>query len=295
MLMDKISVLLLAGLTNGSVYGLIGLSLSLIYGTNRVINFAQGDFVMIGTMSAVFFMVTCNLPTPLALAAVIAVVLVCALILEFAVYRPLVKRGAPPLTIMIGTLAAAIIASGVALLIWGADQLFVPNILSMKPITLGPLTTNQQQLAIVVAFVVFLVVTWFLLYRTSFGLCVRATGAQPRVAQLMGIRSSRIVRFGFLFSALVSGVAGVLIGPLLGGQASMGVDLTVKGFMAAILGGLGSPFAAAAGGIVIGILEAFVAGYGSSLYAEPIIFVLILLVLLIRPYGLLGDFEAIRR
>ena len=293
--MDKISVLLLAGLTNGSVYGLIGLSLSLIYGTNRVINFAQGDFVMIGAMSAILFMVTYSLPTPVALLAVIAVVLICALALEFAVYRPLVRRGAPPLTIMIGTLAAAIIASGIALLIWGANQLYVPNILSLDPVTLGPLTTNLQQLAIVGAFVVFLLVTWFLLYRTSFGLCVRATGANPRVAQLMGIRSSRIVRFGFMFSAFVSGISGVLIGPLLGGQVSMGVALTVKGFMAAILGGLGSPFAAAAGGLVIGLLETFVAGYGSSLYAEPIIFLLILLVLLIRPFGLLGDFEAVRR
>jgi branched-chain amino acid transport system permease protein len=293
--MDKIVVFLLAGLTNGSVYGLIGLSLSLIYGTNRIINFAQGDFVMVGAMSAILFMVTCSLPTPVAIAAVIATVLLCALALEFAVYRPLKRRGAPPLTIMIGTLAGAIIASGSALLIWGPNQLYVPNIFSLNPITVGPLTTNFQQLAIVSAFIVLLTVTWFLLYRTSFGLCVRATGAQPRIAQLMGIRPARVVRFGFMFSALVSGIAGVLVGPLLGGQVSMGVELTVKGFMAAILGGLGSPFAAAAGGIAIGVLEAFVAGYGSSLYAEPIIFLLILIVLLVRPYGLLGDFEAARR
>ncbi|WP_244832011.1 branched-chain amino acid ABC transporter permease [Caballeronia sp. TF1N1] len=293
--MDKMAVFLLAGLTNGSVYGLIGLSLSLIYGTNRIINFAQGDFVMAGAMSAILFMVTCSLPAPFAIAAVIAVVLVAALALEFGIYRPLMKRGAPPLTIMIGTLAGAIIASGGALLIWGANQLYVPAIFSLAPITLGPLTTNLQQLAIMVAFVVLLTVTWFLLYRTSFGLCIRATGAQPRVAQLMGIRASRVVRFGFMFSAAVSGLAGVLVGPLLGGQVSMGVELTVKGFMAAILGGLGSPFASAAGGLAIGVLEAFVAGYGSSLYAEPIIFLLILLVLLVRPFGLLGDFEASRR
>jgi branched-chain amino acid transport system permease protein len=293
--MDKMAVFLLAGLTNGSVYGLIGLSLSLIYGTNRIINFAQGDFVMAGAMSAILFMVTCSLPAPLAIAAVIAVALIGALALEFGIYRPLTKRGAPPLTVMIGTLAGAIIASGGALLIWGANQLYVPNIFSLDPITLGPLTTNLQQIAIMVAFVLLLCVTWFLLYRTSFGLCIRATGAQPRIAQLMGIRASRVVRFGFMFSACVSGLAGVLVGPLLGGQVSMGVELTVKGFMAAILGGLGSPFASAAGGLAIGVLEAFVAGYGSSLYAEPIIFLLILIVLLVRPFGLLGDFEASRR
>ncbi len=293
--MDQIGVLLLAGLTNGSVYGLVGLSISLIYGTNRVINFAQGEFVMLGAMSAILFMVTFTQPLAVALPAVILVVLVAALLLEMGVYRPLLKRGAQPLTIMIGTLAAAIIASGAALLVWGPQQLYVPNVLSLNALRLGPLTTNPQQLAIIVVFAVFLLATWYLLYRTSFGLCVRATGVNPKIALLMGIRSQNIVRFGFLFSAVVSGVVGVLIGPLLGAQVNMGVDLTVKGFMAAILGGLGSPFAAAAGGVLIALVEALVAGYGSSLYAEPIIFALILGILFFRPYGLLGDFEAMRR
>ncbi len=293
--MDQIGVLLLAGLTNGSVYGLVGLSISLIYGTNRVINFAQGEFVMLGAMSAILFMVTYTLPLYVAIPAIIVVVLIAALGLEFGIYRPLVKRGAPPLTIMIGTLAAAIIASGGALLIWGPQQLYVPNILSLDAMRAGPLTTNAQQLAIIGVFAAFLLATWYLLYRTSFGLCIRATGVNPRVALLMGIRSQNIIRFGFMFSGVVSGLVGLLIGPLLGGQVQMGVTLTVKGFMAAILGGLGSPFASAAGGVLIALVEALVAGYGSSLYAEPIIFALILLILFFRPYGLLGDVEAVRR
>ena len=293
--MEQIGVILLAGLTNGSVYGLVGLSISLIYGTTRVINFAQGEFVMLGVMSAILFMVTYSLPLLPSIAAIIGVVLVGALALELGVYRPLTRRGAPPLTIMIGTLAAAIIATGGALLIWGPLQLYVPNVLSLEAMRIGPLISNAQQIAIIVMFIVLLLLTWLLLYRTSFGLCVRATGVNPRVALLMGIRSQRIVRFGFMFSALISGIVGLLVGPLLGGQVGMGVTLTVKGFVAAILGGLGGPFAAAAGGVMIAIVEALVAGYGSSLYAEPIIFALILLVLFFRPYGILGDFEAGRR
>jgi branched-chain amino acid transport system permease protein len=150
-------------------------------------------------------------------------------------------------------------------------------------------------LAIICSFGLFLVLTWAILFKTRFGLSIRATGVNPRVALLMGIRSERIVQFSFLFSAVVSGIAGILVGPLLGGQIGMGLLLTVKGFMAAILGGLGSPFASAAGGLAIGIMEALMAGYGTSLYAEPAIFLLILLVLFIRPYGLLGDYEAERR
>lgn len=291
----KLSYLLLSGLTNGSVYGLIGLSLSIIYGSSRVINFAQGEFVMLGAMSAVLFMVSASLPWPVALAAMMVLIVVAALALDHGVYRPLIRRKAEPLTIMIGTLAAAIVIYGLAFLVWGPDQHFVPPVLSLQPLRIGFLITNSQQLSLIVLFVFFLVLTWFILYRTRFGLSVRATGVDPRVALLMGIRSERIVQFSFIFAGLISGIAGMMVGPLLGGSVGMGLLLTVKGFMAAILGGLGSPFAAAAGGLAIGMMEALMAGYGTSLYAEPAIFVLILLVLIVRPYGLLGDYEAERR
>ncbi|HEU0222601.1 MAG TPA: branched-chain amino acid ABC transporter permease [Paracoccaceae bacterium] len=294
-MIQKLSYLLLAGITNGSVYGLIGLSLSIIYGSSRVINFAQGEFVMLGAMSAILFVAAFSLPWPLALLAVAGVVLVVALGLDHGVYRPLVRRGAKPLTIMMGTLGAAIIIYGAAFLVWGPEQKFVPAVLSLKPLILGFVITNPQQLAIIAVFAAFLLLTWLVLYRTRLGLSIRATGINPRVATLMGIRSDRIVQFSFMYSALVSGLAGILVGPLLGGQIGMGLLLTVKGFMAAILGGLGSPFAAAAGGLAIGMMESLMAGYGTSLYAEPVIFVLILLVLFVRPYGLLGDYEAERR
>ena len=293
--MEKLGYLLLAGITNGSVYGLIGLSLSIIYGSSRVINFAQGDFVMLGAMCAILFSVTAAVPLGLAVPLVLVTVMLVALGLDYGVYRPLVRRGAPPLTIMMGTLGAAIIILGAALQIWGPDQQFVPTLLSLEPLKLGILITNSQQLAIIALFVACLAVTWFILYRTRFGLSIRATGVNPKVALLMGIRSERIVQFSFLFSALVSSMSGILVGPILGGQIGMGLILTVKGFMAAILGGLGSPFAAAAGGIAIGMMESLMAGYGTSLYAEPAIFLLILMVLFVRPYGLLGDYEAEKR
>jgi branched-chain amino acid transport system permease protein len=292
--LEKLIVLILSGLTNGSVYGLVGLALSLIYVSSRVINFAQGEFVMLGAMSTVFFLITLSLPAPIAVVASVILGVVVALALERLVYVPLVRR-ADPLTVMIGTFAAAVIISGAALVVWGPNQIFVPNLFSLTPIALGSVTTTAQQCAIIVSFVAFIVLTWWILFKTNFGLTVRAVGVNPTVARLMGIRAERIIRFSFVFSAAVSIVAGILVGPLLGGQVSMGVLLSVRGFMAAILGGLGSPFAAAAGGLLIGIVEAFVGGYGNSLYAEPTIFALILLVLLVKPYGLLGEFEAVQR
>jgi branched-chain amino acid transport system permease protein len=293
--MEKLAVLLLAGVTNGSVYGLIGLSLALIYSTSRIINFAQGDFVMLGTMCTIAFLATMALPVWAAVIVILLVQIAAALLFHQFVYRPLNRRKAPPLTIMIGTFAGSVALAGIALIIWGPSQLFVPAVFSIDPMQIGLFTTTAQQLAIVLSFAGLMLVTWYLLYGTSFGLAVRAVGVNPQVALLMGIRAESVVRFSFIFSALVSGISGILIGPALGGQFSMGVMLTVKGFMAAILGGLGSPFAAAAGGIAIGIIEALASGYGSSLYAEPIIFALLLLVLLVRPNGLLGEFEAVRR
>lgn len=292
--MENLVLLLVAGLTNGSVYGLIGLSLSLIYVSSRVINFAQGEFLMLGAMFSILFIATFALPAAIGIALVLAVCLTIGWGVERLVYAPLVRR-ADILTVMIGTFAASVIFTGVALVIWGPEQKVVPSLFSPTPFMVGTLITTPQQLAIIGAFVCFIVLTWWILYRTNFGLTIRAVGVNPDVSLLMGIRSVRIVRFSFLFSAGVSGVAGMLVGPLLGGQASMGGLLTVKGFMAAILGGLGSPFAAAAGGILIGLLEAVVSNYGNSLYAEPIIFALILVVLFIRPYGLLGEFEAVQR
>lgn len=292
--MENFILLIVSGLTNGSVYGLIGLSLSLIYVSSRVINFAQGEFVMLGALLTLMFITSLALPAPIAILFVLLISLIVGLALERLVYAPLVRR-ADPLTVIIGTFAGSVILAGAALVIWGPEQQSIPNIFSITPVELGLLITTPQQCAIIASFLFFVMLTWWILYKTNFGLTVRAVGVNVNVSQLMGIRASRVVRFSFLFSAFVSATAGLLVGPLLGGQASMGGLLTVKGFMAAILGGLGSPFAAAAGGMLIGLLEALVSGYGNSLYAEPIIFGAILVVLLIRPYGLLGDFEAVQR
>ncbi|MEJ0015879.1 MAG: branched-chain amino acid ABC transporter permease [Acetobacteraceae bacterium] len=292
--MEKLLVLCLSGLTNGSVYGLVGLSIALIYASTRVINFAQGDFVMLGAMIIASLLENQVLGPVLAILAVLGISAISALLLEALAYSPLVRR-TDPLNLMLGTFAGSVIIGGVALLIWGPNQIYVPGVFSMEPVRIGVITTTAQQISIVASFVVSLLVAWWILYMTNFGLTVRATGINASITSLMGIRANRIIRFTFIFSACVSAASGVLVGPLLGGQVSMGLGLTVKGFMAAILGGLGNPFAAAAGGLMIGVLEAMVGGYGSSLYAEPVIFALILIVLLIRPYGLLGEFEAVQR
>ena len=293
--MDTLGILILSGLTNGSVYALVGLSLAMTYGASRVINFAQGEFVMLGALSTVLFVSTMALPMVVAIPLVLIVCAVVGFLIERLAFRPLTARGAQPLTVMIGTLACASMMIGGALLIWGPNQLFVPNAFSLDAVSIAGITSTPQQLAIIGSFVLLMVLIWLLLYRTTFGLAIRAVGVDPSIAKLMGIRAERVISFAFVFSGVIGGLAGILVGPFLGGHVSMGIVLTIKGFMAVILGGMGSPFAAAAGGIVIGLLEATVAFYGNSFYAEPIIFGLILLTLLVRPAGLLGEWEATRK
>jgi len=292
--MDAIAILILSGLTNGSVYALVGLSLAMTYNASRVINFAQGDFVMLGAMTTVYFATTMALPMFVSIHLVLLVCAAGGFLIERFAYRPLMARNAQPLTVMIGTLACATIMTGAALLIWGPNQLFVPNTFSLNSISVAGITSTPQQISIIVTFVMLMAGIWFLLYRTRFGLAIRAVGVDPNVSKLMGIRAERVVAFAFVFSAIIGGMAGLLVGPFLGGHVAMGIVLTLKGFMAVILGGMGSPFAAAAGGIVIGLLEAIVAYYGNSFYAEPIIFGLILLTMVVRPAGLLGEWEATR-
>ena len=289
---ETLAVLVLSGLTNGSVYALVGLSLALTYGASRVINFAQGEFVMLGALSTVLFVTTFSLPMFISISLVLFVCAIGGYMIERFAYRPLIRRNADPLTVMIGTLACASIMTGGALLVWGPNQLFVPNALSLDSISLGGITSTPQQLAINSCFAISMLVVWLLLYRTRFGLAIRAVGVDPSISKLMGIRAERVIAFAFVCSAVLGGLAGILVGPFLGGHVTMGLVLTIKGFMAVILGGMGSPFAAAAGGIVIGLLEAVVAYYGSSFYSEPIIFALILVTMMIRPAGLLGEWEA---
>jgi branched-chain amino acid transport system permease protein len=281
----------LAGAITGSAYGLVALAISLIYNSTRVVNFGQGDQVMLAAMLAAVFLGALNLPAIPALVLIAVILALAGVIWDRLVYSPLLRRRAPPISIGLGTLGAGIAVSGLVLTIFGPNELFVPSLLPAEVIAVGPVATTWQRAIVLPIFALLILATYLFLNRTMFGLAVRATGYNREVAQLMGVRVRTVVLFSFVFSGLMSAVTGILIGPLLGATFSLGLFYTVKGFMAAIVGGIDSPFAAVAGGLLIGFLEVFVAGYVNSLYGEPIVFALALAVLLIRPSGLLREKE----
>ena len=281
----------LAGLTIGSIYALVALGFSIIYNASHVINFAQGEFVMIGGMSTVTLLAA-GLPLPLAaLGAVLCAALV-GLLLEKLAVEP--ARGADVVTLIIITIGASILLRGLASLVWDKKIHPLPAFSGERPIQFAGATLQPQSLWVIGVTAVSVALLWWFFNRTLTGKAMLAVSSNRLAAQLVGISVRRVLALSFGLSAALGAVAGVLIGPITFTSWDVGVMLGLKGFAAAILGGLGSGPGAVLGGLALGLIEAFGAGYLSSAYKDAIAFVIILGVLMFMPGGLLGARSAER-
>jgi branched-chain amino acid transport system permease protein len=276
---------LAGGLTVGAVYALVALGFSIIFNASRVINFAQGEFVMIGGMSAVTLVAT-GMPMPVAIAGAVAIAAVVGLLLEkFAIER---ARRADVVTLIIITIGASILLRGIAQLVWDKRIHPLPPLTGDRPIALFGATLLPQSLWVLgVTIAIVAALSWFF-GRTRLGKAMLATSHNRLAAQLVGIDARRVLFASFGLAAALGAIAGVLIAPITFTSYDAGVMLGLKGFAAAILGGLGSFPGAVAGGLALGLLESFGAGFVSSAYKDVIAFVIILAVLFIRPDGLFG-------
>lgn len=276
---------LFAGLTAGAIYALVALGFSIIYNSSQVINFAQGEFVMIGGMATVSFL-HLGLPLPLAaLAAVAATTLVALALDKLAVER---ARGASVVTLIIITIGASILLRGLASLVWDKNVHPLPAFTGDKPIALGGATLLPQSLWVMGVSLAILAALWWFFNRTLYGKAMLATSHNRLAAQLAGISVRRVLLVSFGLSGALGALAGILVAPITFTSWDVGVMLGLKGFAAAILGGLGSGPGAVLGGLVLGLVEALAAGYLSSAYKDVIAFVIILAVLVLMPSGLLG-------
>ena len=276
---------LLAGLTIGAIYALVALGFSIIYNASHVINFAQGEFVMIGGMATVSF-AGIGWPLPLAIgAAAIGAALVGLALEKFAV-EP--ARGASVVSLIIITIGASILLRGLASIVWDKNIHAVPAFSGEAPIHLGTATLVPQSLWVLgVTLAIVLLLSWFF-GRTILGKALLATSHNRLAAQLAGINVRQVLLVSFGLSAALGAVAGILVAPITFTSWDVGVMLGLKGFAAAILGGLGSGPGAVLGGVLLGVIEAMGAGYLSSAYKDAIAFVVILAVLFFLPSGLLG-------
>ncbi|MBN9528914.1 MAG: branched-chain amino acid ABC transporter permease [Alphaproteobacteria bacterium] len=274
-----------SGLTVGAIYALVGIGFALIYNASHVINFAQGEFVMIGGMATVALI---DLGVPLLPAALVAIA-IAALVgvaLEKLAIEP--ARNAGVVTLIIITIGASILVRGVVEVVLGKQFHRLPSFSGDQPILVGGATLHPQSLWIVGALVVLVVGLKLFFDRHPFGKAILATAHNRLAAQLVGIEVKTVLVASFALSAAFGAIGGILTAPLTLTQYDVGVMLGVKGFCAAILGGLGSPFGAVLGGLIVGLAEALAAGYVSSAYKDVVAFVMILLVLFFMPSGLFG-------
>lgn len=284
--MSEALQLLFSGLTVGAIYALIALGFTLIYNASDVINFAQGDFVMIGSMGTVFGLAA-GLPLPVAaLVAVAGAVLVGLLLHRFAI-EP--ARGASPVTLIMITIGASIFIKGVAQIVFDKQFHSLPAFSGDTPIPLGGATLLPQSLWVLGTALALVLALYVFLERTLIGKAVLATAANRLAARLVGINVTFVLALAFGLSAAMGALAGVVATPITLTRYDIGTLFALKGFAAAMLGGMGNPAGAVVGGLLIGLIETFSAGYISSTYKDAVAFVMILLVLLFMPRGLFGS------
>jgi len=275
-----------AGLTSGAIYALVALGFGVVHNTMGIVNFTQVDFVSLGGMLLFSALFALGLPMPLALVLAVAGVTLAGLLVENLGIRP--ARTDSHLVLIFLTIGISIILRGVMKLIWGRNRMAVPPLSGELPVKFLDATILPQTLWILAltGLAILLLVLFF--RKTNLGLAMRAVAANEQAARVVGLNVGRVKAASFALAGALGGLAGCLVTPITTLAYDVGVLLGLKGFAAAILGGFGSFPGAILGGITLGLLETLGAGYLSSAYKDVIAFLVLLLVLFIRPRGLLG-------
>lgn len=274
----------LSGLATGSIYALIGFGYAVIYNSTGIINFAQGEFVMLGGMFTLFALTVLKLPIAAAVLLAVAATTAAGVAFERLAIRPL--RNATHLELVIITIGASILIRGLAMLFWGKDTHALPAFSGDEPLTVGGATILPQHLWILAITVLIIIGNRLYFHHSISGKAMRACAYNRRAASLVGIDVRRMVLFSFIISSALGALAGIIIAPLTMTSYDVGIMLGLKGFCAAIIGGMSSGLGTVVGGVVLGVLESLGAGLLSSGYKDAISFVILLLILFIRPQGL---------
>lgn len=301
--MDIFLQQIINGLVQGSIYALVALGYTMVYGIMGLINFAHGEVVMIGTLVTITVagsLIKAGMPVALAgLAGVSASVLVCMALgwgLERIAYRPL--RNAPRLTPLITAIGMSIVLQNLAMMIWGRNYLTFPPLLPKMDFEFAGANFTAIQVIIVLVSSATMGGLLLLVYRTKLGMAMRATAQNPAVASLMGVNINRVIAAAFVIGSALGALAGVMVGGYYEiAHYQMGFMLGLKAFTAAVLGGIGNLGGAMLGGILLGIIEALGAGYIGDLtggflgshYQDIFAFIVLIVVLMFKPSGLFGE------
>jgi branched-chain amino acid transport system permease protein len=289
------------GLSLGSIYALIALGYTMIYGILRFINFAHGDVFMVGAYSGYYLAIVFGFSSASgAMSIVLAfVILICSMIIcsvlgftiEKLAYKPL--RNSPKLTILITAIGVSLFLEYTGQLVFGADPKSFPTLVENTPVlNLGGAVIYSNPLVVLITAIVLMLILRLIVMKTKMGTAMRAVSYNMTAASLMGINLNRIISFTFIIGSSLAAAAGILFGlnyPKI--DPLIGILYGLKAFVAAVLGGIGNIAGAAFGGMIIGVVETFVSGYISSTYRDAIAFAILILILLFKPTGLMGKKE----
>jgi branched-chain amino acid transport system permease protein len=289
------------GLSLGSIYALIALGYTMIYGILRFINFAHGDVFMIGAFSGYYLAFLFSFATftggasvTMAIVILLGSMVVCSILgftLEKLAYKPL--RNSPKLTILITAIGVSLFLEYGGQLVFGADPKSFPTLLENKQLfSVGGAAVFSNSVVVIIVSLVLMIILRIIVMNTKMGTAMRAVSFNHNVASLMGININKIISFTFILGSSLAAAAGILFGlnyPKI--DPLIGIIYGLKAFVAAVLGGIGNILGAALGGLILGLVETFVSGYLSSTYRDAIAFGILIIILLFRPTGLLGKKE----
>jgi len=274
-----------SGLATGSIYALMAISLVIIYNATRTLNFAQGEMLMISTF--VGWAVYQRLQLPLAVVMLVAIV--AAALLAWAIERAIIRHAiaATHFDVLIITLGLSLMLRSAAGVAWTHDDFPFPSFFGDRPMAVGPVRLAPVSLGIIGASLALMAALWVLFTRTRLGRAMRAVAQNQRAARLMGISVERVYSASWVLAAVVGAIAGVLIAPVIFLSSKMGI-VVINGFIAAVLGGFGSMPGAVVGGMLLGVIENLAPLYLPSSIKHSVPFILLIVILLIRPGGVVG-------
>ncbi|MFM1655333.1 branched-chain amino acid ABC transporter permease [Brevibacillus sp. B_LB10_24] len=281
--------LLVSGLAMGSIYALVALGFVLVYVAVNVVNFAQGDFAMMGAFITFTLVSALGLPIWIGLLVGVIVIGLFGYLFQLGVYRPFRNRKKAFLPVMISTLGASMVLQSVFLLIYGPYPQKLPTLFTVDTIKLGEVAISTQYLAILGFALLLFLFQYIFFEKTMIGKQMQATAQDPDTARLMGINVSRMHAITFIYCTALGGIAGILVAPVFMITHTMGPMIGLKAFASAIVGGLSDVKGAIMGGLAIGVIETFAAAYISGPYKDAFAFLVLVLFLIFRPSGIFGE------
>jgi branched-chain amino acid transport system permease protein len=279
--------LLFTGLGVGSIYALVALGFVLIYRATNVVNFAQGDFAMLGAFAMVVLCIDLGLPYWAGLFITVVLIAAFGALFNLGVYYPLRHRTFLP--VIISTIGASILLENGVLAAYGPRPQSLPGVFQSQGFSIGPVFFDSQYLTILAVTVALVVLQYLFFERTLIGKKMQAVSQDKEMASLLGIPVASMIMLTFVYSATLGGIAGILVAPILFVSVNMGASIALKAFAASIIGGFGDVTGAIVGGLALGVIETFGASYISVPYKDAFGFLVLFVFLLFRPQGIFGE------